>query len=160
VSEKSADKFQAFVAGASQRPPKIVKLDFLLIHGLTTCHYLLVLLDQPWISEKTKARLVEYAGRIELVDFTICGSPKLSLTEIQDYVPRKPVPGEDEWPSLIRRALEIQDDGHTVKVIRALIHGQQVCKEYESKDNFVVKGDMWQRIGHMCKYLSHCRGRN
>jgi Questin oxidase-like len=142
---------QAFVAAASQLPTKIVKFDFFLIHGLTSCHHLLVLLDQPWISEANKARLVAYSGRLLAAVYPVVGIPKLHLNEITDYVPKHPDDGS--WNQLVKRALEVPDDGHTSKVIRALMHGQKVCQPFEDKDSFMVRGDMWQKIAHMCKSL-------
>ena len=41
------DILLAFVAGGAQRPPKIVKLDFFLIHGLITSRSLMGLLEVP-----------------------------------------------------------------------------------------------------------------
>jgi hypothetical protein len=40
----------AFVAAAAQRPPKAVKLDFFLIHAITTAHPLTIMLQQQWVS--------------------------------------------------------------------------------------------------------------
>ena len=91
-------------------------------------------------------------GRLELAAYASLGVPKLYLNEIFDYSPKYPSEG---WESLIKRATEVEDDGHTSKVIRALIHGQQVSKPFEDRPNFMVKGDMWMKIGHMCKSLTH-----
>lgn len=126
-----------------------MKFDFFLIHGLTTCNHLLVLLDQPWISEANKARLVAYSGRLLVAVYPVVGIPKLHLNEITDYEPKHPDDGS--WKQLAKRALEVPDDGHTSKVIRALMHGQKLWQPYEDRDSFMVKGDMWQKIAHMCK---------
>jgi len=84
---------KAFVAAASQLPTKIVKFDFLLIHGLTTYHHLLVLLHQSWISEANKARLVAYLERLLVAVYPVVRIPKLHLNEITDYEPKHPDDG-------------------------------------------------------------------
>jgi hypothetical protein len=94
---------------------------------------------------------VEYTGRMELGAYAIGGSPKLDLNEINKYLPKKGSL-EDGWDPLVKRALGVQDDGHTAKVIRSLMHGQQFCGEFEGKANFMIEGDVWQQIGHMCKF--------
>ena len=55
---------------------------------------------------------------------------------------------------MIKRATKAEDDGHTSKFIRALIQGQRASQEFEEKDNFLIKGDMWRTIAQMCE-LSH-----
>lgn len=85
---------------------------------------------------------------MELAVYVLCACPELYLNEIKSYSPKSP---QDSWPKLIKRATEVNDDGHAVKTIRALIHGQQACKEFEESGNFSVKGDMWMQIAHMCK---------
>ena len=37
-------------------------------------------------------------------------------------------------------------------MIRSLMHGQQFCGEFEGKTNFMIEGEVWQQIGHMCKF--------
>lgn len=31
------------------------------------------------------------------------------------------------------------------------MHRQKVCQPCEDRESFIVKGDMWQKIPHMCK---------
>ena len=47
------------------------------------------------------------------------------------------------------RVCQLSDDGHASKLIRALAHGQQICKPYEHKDEFRIKYDDWLKMGHM-----------
>ena len=108
----------------------------------------MVLLGVPWISEANKTRMVEWMGRLELAAYVGMSCPELHLDEITNYAPRS---SQDDWPQLIKRATAVEDDGHTSKFIRGLIQGERVSKEFEDKDNFLVKGDMWMKIAHMCK---------
>lgn len=43
----------------------------------------------------------------------------------------------------------LKDDGHAIKLFRAIGVGQQVTKPYESKDWVKIKGDLWTKIGHL-----------
>ena len=92
----------------------------------------MVLLGPPWISDENKIRMVEWMGRLGLAAYVGVGCPELHLDEITNYVPKSL---QDQWPRLIKRATAVEDDGHTSKVVRALIHGQQASKEFEGRGN-------------------------
>lgn len=145
----------AFVTGAAQRPPKIVKFDFFAIHGITTCHALMVVLEQPWITREIKIRLVEWMGRIIITVYASSGCPQLLPEEIKEYQPEAKYETEEHaWQELKKRALDVNDDGHTSKVVRGLLHGKMVSKKYERGDpRFPVQGDMWLKLCHMCESL-------
>lgn len=111
----------------------------------------MVLLEIPWISEANKICMVEWMGRLELAAYARIARPELHLDEIANYVLKSP---QDKWPQLIKKATAVEDDGHTSEIIRGLIQGQGASKEFEDRDSFRVKGDMWVKIAHMCKSLS------
>lgn len=73
-------------------------------------------------------------------------SPALLLDELTSY---QPADRDDSWERVIARVNALSDDGHASKLVRALAHGEQVSKKFEGKDGFVVKGDMWRRLGNM-----------
>ena len=104
---------------------------------------------------KDKVRMIEWMVRLTAVVYTIMGSPPLYLKEITNYKPRQTpsdLDGPNPWAGLIKRATEVGDDGHASKVIRALIHGQETSKPYEGRQGFILHGDMWLKIGHMCMF--------
>jgi hypothetical protein len=77
-------------------------------------------------------------------------SPELLINEVTNYEPKRPSPpGVDTWPAIFERVVSFEDDGHAVKLIRALAHGKRVCKKWEVNDAFKIKGNMWDQIGHM-----------
>ena len=49
---------------------------------------------------------------------------------------------------VIKRVIEVEDDGHVCKLVRALANGKAVCRGYEG-EVFRIKGDMWRKLGHM-----------
>jgi hypothetical protein len=73
-------------------------------------------------------------------------SPTLLLDEITCYTPAD---NDGSWERIIERVNALPDDGHASKLVRALAHGEQVCKKFEGRKGFVVKGDMWRKLGNM-----------
>jgi hypothetical protein len=71
--------------------------------------------------------------------------PKLLLDEITNYKSKK----DSSWEDIFKRVKTYHDDGHACKLVRTLANGEQVCKKYEDKDGFVIKGDMWRKLGNM-----------
>jgi len=43
----------------------------------------------------------------------------------------------------------MSDDGHAIKLARAVAHGEEVCKNYENEDWCKIKGYMWLKVGNM-----------
>lgn len=71
--------------------------------------------------------------------------PDILLDDIRAYKPKQP----SGWDKIQDRVCSFYDDGHAAKLIRALAHGQQICKPYEDKENFRVKEADWLQMGHM-----------
>ena len=146
----------AFFAGAAQHPPHQVKIDFFYMHCVNCSIFFSAFLDQKsnnnWLSPANKTRLLEWKARMDIVLYVSRGSPELLPHEITTYKPRH-VGG---WDSIIARVKAYEDDGHAAKLIRALAHGETVCRPYTSEteyadteDYFPVRGDMWLQLGHM-----------
>ena len=72
------------------------------------------------------------------------------MDEIINYKPKQPA---DSWDDFFFRARNHADDGHIVKLLRALADGEKLCGPYEARDpSFRIKGDMWLQLGHMGMY--------
>ena len=71
--------------------------------------------------------------------------PDMRLDEIRKYQPQQP----SSWDGVQDRVCNFFDDGHASKLIRAIAHGQKICKPYEDKDEFRIKHDDWLQMGHM-----------
>ena len=135
-----------YFARGAQRSDKQVKFDFFYMHCVNCSIFFSAFLTQPWLSIEDKCRLVEWKGRFDLALYVSRGCPTINLDEITNYKPKNP---NDGWPEIIRRVDTFPDDGHASKLIRAIAHGQEVSKPYEKDDAFVVKNDMFLKIGHM-----------
>ena len=70
---------------------------------------------------------------------------RLLLDEITHYKSKK----DSSWDDIFRRVRRYHNDGHVCKLVRGLAHGERVGRQYEHKDGFIIKGDMWRKLGSM-----------
>ena len=80
-------------------------------------------------------------------------SPPPLLDEIINYHPLEAGKPESSWDGIIHRVLNHPDDGHASKLIRAIAHGEQVCRPFEDSEKFRIKGKMWLQLGNMGKII-------
>ncbi|KAL4935844.1 hypothetical protein BDV06DRAFT_228431 [Aspergillus oleicola] len=137
----------AYLAGSAQKSGYAKKIDFFFMHCVTSSIFFSVLIRQDWISVADKVRLVEWKGRLDLMWYVICGVPELDTSAVTSYVGEKT--GNMTWEELFVAVNEQHDDGHVAKFVRALKNGEEVCKEFERDEDFMVKGDMWLKIARM-----------
>ena len=108
---------------------------------------------QSWLSPANKVRLLKFKAYIDLAMYASRRSPPLLLSEIATYIPKKLEKGEVEWPGLFERLFEFQDDGHAVKLGRAVRNGELVSEggdgDKKEREGFKVRGSMWEKIGNM-----------
>jgi len=153
LEEKVAEMTNACVyfTGGAQRPSKVVKYDFYYMHCVNSSIFFSAFMKQEWLSRENKVRILEWKGRNDLAMYASRRSPKILLDEIVNYEPKEPVSGgpEKDWEALFKRVKDFDDDGHAAKLLRALAHGKQICKKYEGGEEYRIKGDMWEKLGHM-----------
>lgn len=84
---------------------------------------------------------------MDLAMYVSRGVPKLLLEEVTNY------PVTRGWNEIFHSSVvHPQDDGHVVKMVRAVANGERVCKPFEGQGKekgFVIHGDMWLKIGNM-----------
>lgn len=150
---KTAEMYNVnvYAAGAAQYKPKEVKIDFFLMHQVNLSIFYPVLNRQTWLSPESKARLLEWKGRIDLINYASRLAPELHEDEIINYKPKDP--NRTTWESLFQKAHTMDDDGHIVKLLRALASGAKLSAPYEVDEEcasrFPLKGDNWIQIGNM-----------
>jgi len=152
IDEKTAEMTNicAYFTGAAQRPEKDVKMDFYYMHCINCSIFFDKFMHQDWLSTENKVRLLEWKGRNAVTMYASRGSPGLLLDEIRNYKPKVPSQDpEDPWKDIIGRVCQFEDDGHGSKLVRALAHGQRICKPYEDRPEFVLKQTDWLQMGHM-----------
>ena len=123
------------------------------MHCLNCSIFYPAIMKQSWLSTENKIRLLEWKGRNDLTMYVSRRSPKLLRDEIIDYMPKQPSSGSDPWSGIFERVKHYEDDGHAPKLVRAIAHGEQVCRPYEKSDPFGIKGDMWLKLGNMGESL-------
>ncbi|KAJ5995633.1 hypothetical protein N7481_002610, partial [Penicillium waksmanii] len=146
IQERIADMINTVVyyTSAAQRPDKKVKIDFFFIHCVNSSIFFSKIAQLPFLDTQAKLRLLEWKGRMDLVMYVSRGSPELRLNEVTEY------PITNDWPTLFSRCVKHPgDDGHLVKLVRALAHGEEVCRVADKDSEMPVSGDMWLRIGNM-----------
>jgi len=152
LEERTAEMANAAIwyTGGAQHPPKQVKFDFYYMHCVNCSIFFSTFLKQDWLSRAHKIRLLEWKGRNDLAMYASRRSPKLLFDEIKNYKPKKMASNSSEgWNDVFERVKNFDDDGHAAKLVRALANAKNICAPYEDKEGFVVKGDMWDKLGHM-----------
>jgi hypothetical protein len=76
------------------------------------------------------------------------GCPALLPSEINSYIPTKDG-AEAQREGIFARLFEFDDDGHAIKLGRALANGENVSTGYEGEKWAMVKGEMWNEIMNM-----------
>ncbi|KAI3545142.1 hypothetical protein CABS01_11804 [Colletotrichum abscissum] len=142
--------FSAYLAGASQRPAKKCKIDFFLMHVVTSSIFFTIFNKQDWIAMEDRLRLVEWKGRLDLAFYAFCRCPDLHSEAITEYYDE--FTKDMDWKQLYAAVTKEHDDGHVAKFIRALRNGEESAKAHEGgawSANFPVKGDMWLKLARM-----------
>jgi len=140
-----------YFTAAAQHPPHQIKFDFYYMHCVNSSIFFPTFMSTPSLSTTTKIRLLEWKVRLDLAMYASRASPRLLLNEITNYQPTSTTPlnSQSSWDDIIKRVNRLEDDGHASKLVRALKHGEEACKEFEGGDGFVVRGDMWRVLGGM-----------
>ncbi|KAK3382223.1 hypothetical protein B0T24DRAFT_686106 [Lasiosphaeria ovina] len=142
----------AWTCAAVHQPGKERKIDFFLMHNVTSSLFLTVFNAQPWISLADKARLVEWKARLDLVWYAASAAPELRPEYALGYEPT--LSRGMGWPELYAELNKHHDDGHVAKFVRALKNGADATKPFEAgpgAGDFPVKGDhLWLKIAQLC----------
>lgn len=142
-----------YYTSTAQRRSKKIKIDFYLIHCVNSAIFFSKIVQLPFLDLRTRLRLLEWKGRLALLMFVSRGSPDLLIDEVTQYSVT------NQWPAVFSHSIQHPaDDGHLVKLVRTLAHGQRVCEAFESRGPEVmpVSGNMWLQIGNMGEFFDFC----
>ncbi|KAH0562975.1 hypothetical protein GP486_002461 [Trichoglossum hirsutum] len=149
LEEKMAEMIDAvaYYTTTAQNPPKQVKLDFYYVHCLNSSIFFPSLFSLPSLPATTKARILTWKARIDLVMYASRRSPRLLREEVESYAPRK----DGTWEDLFGRVVGLNgDDGHIAKAVRAFAFGEVACAGAKGKGK--MDAGMWRRAGHMGEF--------
>ncbi|KKY37360.1 hypothetical protein UCDDA912_g02633 [Diaporthe ampelina] len=145
----------AFVSGAAQQKGRKTKIDFFVMHSVTSSIFASVMGQQcDWISLEDRIRLMEWKARTDLAWYAVAGSPELDGSYVSEYGGQASQ-NSGEWSDIFMAVVKEHDDGHAAKFIRALKNGELVGRQYEKDSTwagyFPMKGDMWLKLANMCQ---------
>ncbi|KAJ0388076.1 hypothetical protein COL922a_001059 [Colletotrichum nupharicola] len=93
---------------------------------------------------KNKIRMLEHKIRMDLVQYAARGSPQIRVDAISSYRPKD----KDQNKQLVSKPTDLlprfhhqSDDGHTIKVVRALGICQELSQKYSNKPWVRIKND-------------------
>ncbi len=117
-------------------------------HHVNVSPIFLTLNAQDWITPETKARLLEWKIRMDLLQYAARGCPPLDPERIQRHKAKEP---DAPTPmAVISRLHARQDDGHAVKLGRAALVCQQNSRQYEDRKWMMIRGDeQWMQVHHL-----------
>ncbi|RYP59711.1 hypothetical protein DL770_010150 [Monosporascus sp. CRB-9-2] len=165
LDERTAEMYHAAIyecASAALRPGKEPKWDFFLMpeaayeieHHINVCPIFLAINAQDWIPLESKVRILEWKIRLDLAQYAARACPELSLDRIASYEPKDKGPGP-AVERLLPRMYAFEDDGHAIKLFRAVDIGRRAISRYENNDNnnkhwVLIRGpELWDKIMHL-----------
>ena len=142
---------KVYFTAAAQNPSKCIKFDFYFMHCLNCAIFFWSFLEQPWLSDADKARLLEWKGRTDLAMYASRRAPVLHQEDINQYrTPGTELSSRaDRWRDVFERVSKDPEDGHASKLVRTLAWSEKLSVDFEQCKEFAVKGDMWLKIAHM-----------
>lgn len=94
------------------------------------------------LQQSPPSRVENPYGRGHVRIKKISASP---LEVIRGYQPKR----NSDWDEIKRRVCFVRDDGHAAKVVRAIAHGREVCRPYQSSDTYRLKDNDWHQLALM-----------
>ncbi|KAI4254109.1 MAG: hypothetical protein LQ352_003276, partial [Teloschistes flavicans] len=134
-----------YIAASAQRPPHEPRYDFFLIHGSNACLWHSVFLAEASITRAQKAHMIETTGHMLLFLWAGMGCPRPNIDWLLGHAPKVADCG---WDQIFERACLHEDDGHMIKLIRALKHGESVSSKYDGLPEFMMKQHMFLKAAN------------
>ncbi|KAK7966084.1 uncharacterized protein PG986_000361 [Apiospora aurea] len=150
--KRTAEMFNTAIyeaSAAALRPGKDPKYEFFLMHHVTSAPIFVTLNKQDWIPTEYKIRMLEWKIRMDIVQYVARGSPKLSVEKIANYVPQDEVLSSSA-DQMLPRLHSLSDDGHVIKLWRAVGVGRKLSEPYENRSWLQIKGSkLWDQVAHL-----------
>ncbi|BFZ65161.1 hypothetical protein YB2330_006324 [Saitoella coloradoensis] len=146
----------ALLGGSSLRPGKAVKMDFFLMHAVTSSLFLPIMIKV--LDVEQGRRMLEAKWSVDLMYYISRGRPQLSLDLVESY----PVPDKtgteavgNPWLGIVEKSLH-HTDGHVMKAVRALLHADHYASHsatsssnWTSKTPSAVPDTMYLKVAQM-----------
>ncbi|KAK7403241.1 hypothetical protein QQX98_011013 [Neonectria punicea] len=153
LEERTAEMMHAaahVATAAAFHPPHVPHYDFFFTHHMTSAPFFLTINKHAWIPTAAKTRLLESKIRLDLLQYIARGCPPLHPEWLLRYTPKAASPGVSQPEDLLPRVHGVVDDGHTVKLARALLLAQRVSRPYAGRPWVrIPEGDGWLKAMHL-----------
>jgi len=149
LNQGMRELFETCVLGfgaTAQRPDKpAILLDFFLMHGLTSAHFVKTLIS--YFPLKYSLQLLRMHFATVLGYYISRGRPNLYPELLYNYTPIEfSEISEDPWQDVISRVIHVKNEVHVVKVVRALYVAEQ--KWGKGEHNMFLKTAQLTVDGH------------
>ncbi|KAM7184193.1 HypA protein [Rhypophila sp. PSN 637] len=144
--------FVASSAALFKEGDKVPKYDFYIIHNVNSSPIFPTLNSKPWLSPQSKARILEWKIRMDLLQYVARGCPPLSVDKISRYQPKpKPPQAEQGLEEVISRLHDLEgDDGHAIKLGRAALICRKVKRKNPPAAALVINTpELWEKVLHL-----------
>lgn len=144
-----------YMTACAQHPSglKKIKFDFFLMHCVNSSIFWSTFNQLEWLGMEWKVRLLEWKARLDLVMYASRRAPALDkgLDDVVGYVPPDLENAASSWQGIFDRLEALEEDGHAIKLARAVKHGEEVCGKYDAEEWCRIKGgsEMWLKVGNM-----------
>lgn len=81
----------------------------------------------------------------------------MRLDLLRNFTPKKP---ESDWKELTERVFQVRDDGHVLKLLRALRFAEEQSKKVGDQEGFLLKDQDWLKAGNMLAEIAERDGEN
>lgn len=108
----------------------------------------LTLNKADWVPKSMKIRLLEWKMRLDVVQYVARGCPTLQSDILRTYTPKDKT-AVSSPSDLLPRFYVTPDDGHTIKVVRALLIAQEETERWGKKDWMRIRGEDWVRLHYL-----------
>lgn len=107
-------------------------------------------MKQSWVPASIKTKFLEYKIRMDLVEYIARGCVPLKPELLRDYTPKDAPKLVDQSEDLFPRFHRIPDDGHAVKLARALVLIQRASEPYQDREWIrMKKQDDWLKAAYV-----------
>lgn len=137
----------AYMIGAAQHPRKKPAIEFFMMHSMNLSAFFGVFMQAQWLTLKQRARLLTWKGWMDLALYAANACPTLYPERIATYVPKQP----GGWDMIVARVNRYPDDGHTCKLIRALLNARNLSALYsaEGRSELPLREEDFLAVAHM-----------
>jgi len=125
----------AYGATAIRPDKKTIRLDFFLMHGVTSMLFVYIVL--PHVNLETKIKMLKSEFAAALVYFVARGRPKLHVDMLKNYKPQQLKSEPNPWLDILKIALLEDAEPHVIKVVRSLLKAEQEWGPRD--DNLYIK---------------------